>query len=131
MNVNIQWLGDQNFQATNSTHKPLNISTKKDDPDVITPPDLLLMSLGSCTGLFMMPAAKALNLIIEDFSIQLQGIKAKTPPKLFDVIEIHVKIKGDLSQSQGEIIVKNAHDKCFILKSLNPDIEIINIIEIL
>jgi putative redox protein len=131
MYVNIQWTGDQNFIATNNNNKEINIGTIKDDPNVITPPDLLLMSLGTCTGLFMMPAAKNLNIHIEDFNIQVKGIKAKEPPKLFDAIEIYVKIKGDLNKSQGEAIVKKAHDKCFILKSLNPNIEIISIIEMI
>ncbi len=42
-----------------------------------------------------------------------------------------MKLKGELTKEQGYKILERAHEKCFILKSLNPNIEIENIVEII
>jgi putative redox protein len=89
------------------------------------------MSLGSCTGLFLIPSSKELNVDLENFDINLEGVKAKEPPKLFDKIILNVKLKGNLTEEEGYKVLERAHDKCFILKSLNPNIEIENNIELI
>jgi len=124
MNVQVQWKGEQNFTGINKDDQKVLISPTESEKEMISPPDLLLMSLGSCTGLFVMPAAKSLNLALEDFHISVQGIKSDQPPKLFDQINIHVDFKGELSEQQAEEIIKKSHEKCFILHSLNPNITI-------
>jgi len=130
MNVNIKWIGKQNFQAETIDGQKIDISPNQKDSGMISPPDLLLMSLGSCTGLFILPAAKALNVTIDNFEISLKGVKSDTPPKLFDKIQITVKFKGLLNEEQAHRVLEKAHEKCFVLHSLNPNIEIENIVEI-
>ena len=130
MNVNIKWNGEQNFTGENKKGESVVIDPSPNKDGVISPPDMLLMSLGSCTGLFLIPSSKELNLNLEDFNINLEGIKAKNPPKLFDKIIISVELKGELSEEEGYKVLERAHEKCFILKSLNPNIEIENKIEV-
>jgi putative redox protein len=130
MNINIKWAGKQNFTGENVHGQIIPISPDKNEVEMISPPDLLLMSLGSCTGLFVIPSAKAMGIELENFEIHVTGVKAETPPKLFDEINIHVKFVGAMSKKEAAAILESAHDKCFILKSLNPNIKINNFIEI-
>lgn len=130
MNIQIKWTGKQNFKGIALDGQTVAISPNKDQEGTITPPDLLLMSLGSCTGLFLLPAAKAMKVDMEDFEITVKGVKAETPPKLFDKIKIHVAFKGNMSEDQAEEILKRSHEKCFVLTSLNPNIEIESTIEV-
>ncbi|MBF7097554.1 OsmC family protein [Alkalibacter mobilis] len=129
MNVEIKWIGKQNFIGNDSDGRSVMISPNKSE-EAITPPDLLLMSLGSCTGLFMLPAAKSMDVELEDFEVSLKGTKSETPPKLFDKIHIHVKLKGDMTELEANEILKKSHEKCFVLHSLNPNIQIENSITI-
>lgn len=130
MNINIKWTGKQNFTGENVNGQIVPISPDKNEVEMISPPDLLLMSLGSCTGLFLIPSAKAMGIELRDFEIRVTGVKAETPPKLFDEINIHAKFVGAMSMEEATAVLESAHDKCFILKSLNPNIKINNFIEI-
>lgn len=129
MNVNIKWTGKQGFIGKNINGQEVFINPSPKDSE-ISPPDLLLMSLGSCTGLFIVPAAKALKVEIEDFEISVKGVKSKNPPQLFEKIQIIAKLKGDLTMEEATTVLEKSHEKCFILYSLNPNIEIETLIEI-
>lgn len=124
MNVYVQWNGKQNFTGSNKDDQRVLISPTESEKEMISPPDLLLMSLGSCTGLFVMPAAKSLNVTLEDFHVSVQGVKSNQPPKLFHQINIHVDFKGELNEEQAAEIIEKSHEKCFILHSLNSNIAI-------
>jgi len=130
MNVTINWKEKQLFEGKTLDNQVISISPKSENGDAISPPDLLLMSLGSCTGLFILPSAKAMDVNVENFEVSLEGVKSTTPPKLFDKIIITVKFKGDLTKEEAQKVLEKAHEKCFILHSLNPNIEIENIIQI-
>ncbi|HKL41172.1 MAG TPA: OsmC family protein [Clostridia bacterium] len=126
MNININWLEDKNFKGTTKDGEGILISPTKNLNGYISPPDLLLMSLGSCTGLFIMPAAKELGVVLEDFDISVKGTKSENPPKLFEKITIAVTFIGDLSQDDAKEILEKSHQRCFILHSLDPSITIEN-----
>jgi putative redox protein len=130
MNIDIQWQAGQEFIGFDQKNNSIAISPQKGKEDYVSPPDLLLMSLGSCTGLFILPAAKALGVDLQTFDINVTGVKAETPPKLFDKIIVSIDLYGDLSEEAAEAVVEKAHEKCFILKSLNPNITIENKINI-
>lgn len=126
MNVDIKWLKDKNFKGTTKNGEAIRISPTKNLEGYISPPDLLLLSLGSCTGLFIMPAAKELGVELKDFDVSVKGTKSDHPPKLFEKITITVTFFGDLTNEKAEEILEKSHQRCFILHSLDPDITIEN-----
>jgi len=130
MNTTIKWLEDKNFKGTTKDEEKILISPTKNLDGYISPPDLLLMSLGSCTGLFIMPAAKELGISLNDFDISVKGTKSNNPPKLFEKITITVTFFGHLTQEEAEEILEKSHQRCFILHSLDPSITIENEISI-
>ncbi len=130
MQVKIDWMGKQSFIGYDQKALSLGISPNIEDKDKFSPPALLLMSLGSCTGLFIIPSAKSLGIKLEDFDIQLKGVKSNKPPKLFDKIIEEINLVGDFEGGLAHKIVNEAHKRCFILKSINPNITIENIIRV-
>jgi len=126
MNVDIKWLKEKNFKGTTKNGEETLISPNKNLDGYISPPDLLLMSLGSCTGLFIMPAAKELGIALKDFDVSVKGTKSNNPPKLFEKITIAVTFFGDLTKEKAEEILEKSHQRCFILHSLDPSITIEN-----
>ncbi|EEG76387.1 OsmC family protein [Dethiobacter alkaliphilus AHT 1] len=124
MKTKVKWMGEQSYVAVDNNGLEVKISPKPQQNDMLKPPDLLLMSLGSCTGLFFLPAAKELGLAIEHFEVVVTGEKANNPPKLFSSIHIHIDVWGQVTEDKVEKAIEKGHDKCFILHSLNPDIEI-------
>lgn len=127
----VKWLGDQSYLGRDENGIEIKINPKPKQDDMVKPPDLLLMSLGSCTGLFLTPAIKELGLDVNDFEIVLSGEKAANPPALFDAINIHLKVWGSVTEPQLEQVMIKSHQKCFILHSLHPDIEIRTTFEIM
>ncbi|MDW7650477.1 MAG: OsmC family protein [Bacillota bacterium] len=131
MKTTVKWLGEQSYLGTDENGIAIKINPKPQVTDMVKPPDMLLMSLGSCTGLFFTPAVKELGLDIQTFEVVLTGEKAANPPELFKAINIHLKVWGSVTESQMEQAIAKSHQKCFILHSLHPDIEINTTFEIL
>lgn len=104
MQVKISWEGGHNFVGYDKNTSSIGISPKT-EKNMITPPNLLLMSLGSCTGLFIIPTAKSFGVKLEDFEIDLKGIKANNPSKLFDKIIIGINLIGDFDATLARKII--------------------------
>lgn len=130
MQVKIDWMGEQSFIGYDQNALSLGISPNLEDKDKFSPPALLLMSLGSCTGLFIIPSAKSLGVKLKDFDIHLKGIKANKPPKLFYKIVEEINLVEDFEVTLAHKIINEAHKRCFILKSINPNIIVENIIRV-
>ena len=123
MKTIVKWSGGPSYVGMDVKENQVKISPKAAEEDAISPPDLLLMSLGSCKGIFFLPAVKELGLDVKDFEITLEGEKSKNPPKLFEKINIYFKVWGDVTKEDVKRAIKKSDEKCFIAYSLNPDIE--------
>jgi len=126
----VKWSGDKTYQATDKNGATVKIDPTSQVKGAISPPDLLLMSLGSCKGIFFLPAAKGLGLNIEHFEITLEGEKSKHPPQLFSKIKSKFIVWGNVTKEEVKKAIDKADQKCFIAYSLNPDIEMETTIEV-
>lgn len=131
MKTTVRWLGEQSYLGLDENGIEIKINPKPQKNDMVKPPDLLLMSLGSCTGLFLTPAIKELGLDVDNFEIILTGEKAANPPKLFNAIMIHIKVWGNVTEPELALAIEKSHDRCFILHSLHPNIEVRTTFEII
>lgn len=122
MNSTVIWRGEQVYKGIdkNGNQVVIDPTTKADGS--ISPPDLLLMSLGSCKGIFFNPAVKEMGLEVQDFEISLTGEKSKQPNKLFNKININFRVWGDVTEQDVQKAIEKADTKCFIAHSLDPEI---------
>ncbi len=117
METNVRYLGGYKFEAECRGHKIVSdqpLEAKGDDAGM-TPPELLLASLGTCAAFY---AAYYLNhnrLSTEGLSVKVTAEKAKNPARLDD-FAIHVDVPG-VDGSHREALQKTV-EKCLIHATL-------------
>jgi len=117
MEAIIQHLGDVQFEATVRGHKVIC-----DQPveaggydEGMTPPEFLLVSLGTCAGYYAAEYLKARKLSAEGLEIRVNADKAKQPARL-GRFQIDVKIPGlDAGHEAG---IMKAVKACLIHNTL-------------
>jgi uncharacterized OsmC-like protein len=62
--------------------------------DGVTPPDLLLASLGSCVGVYIRKYADGAKLQLGEFRVTVSGDMGKEPPFYFRDIKVSVELAG-------------------------------------
>jgi putative redox protein len=117
MEAIIQHLGDVQFEATVRGHKVIC-----DQPveaggydEGMTPPEFLLVSLGTCAGYYAAEYLKARKLPAEGLEIRVHADKAKQPARLAR-FQIDVRIPGlDAGHEAG---IMKAVKACLIHNTL-------------
>jgi len=99
MEVVVDHLGDVQFEATARGHKLICDQPVENGgyDEGMTPPELLLASLGTCAGYYAAEYLRSRNLPQEGLRIRVAAQKAKSPARLADF-----KIEIELSQSLDE-----------------------------
>jgi putative redox protein len=90
----------------------------------MTPPELLLASLGSCAAFYAVQYLKTRNLADSGVEVTVTAEKLKQPGRLGN-FRIHVVSPVELSEEQAEALVRSVHH-CTIHNTLlsAPNIEI-------
>lgn len=117
METNVRYLGGVKFEAECRGHKVISdqpLDARGGD-EGMTPPELLLSSLGTCAAFY---AAYYLNynrLPTEGLAVRVTSGKAKSPARLDDFV-IEVEVPGvDASHRDG---LMKAVEKCLIHATL-------------
>lgn len=121
MEVTVNHLGTLQFEIKARQHTI--ISDQPEDnggfDEGMTPPELLLASLGSCAAFYAAAYLKKFNLATEGTKVRVTAAKLRDPARLGDfVIEVDVPIELTEEQKQG--IERSVHH-CLIHNTLlNP-----------
>ncbi len=101
MKVSVEHLGGVQFEITAWQHKIACDQPPENGgfDEGMTPPELLLASLGSCVGFYAAQYLKKYQLAIERTKVLVTAEKAKNPPRLDD-FQIEVEIPAALSDQQ-------------------------------
>jgi putative redox protein len=121
LEVQVTHLGDVQFEVKARQH-----TLYCDQPasnggfdEGMTPPELLLASVGACAGHYAVEYLKAHNLLAEGLRIRATAEKAKNPARLSE-IGIEVTYPFDLAAKDREGVLNAVH-KCLIHNTLvNP-----------
>jgi uncharacterized OsmC-like protein len=90
----------------------------------MTPPELLLASLGSCAGFYAVDYLKRQKLVVEGTKVKVTADKAKNPARL-DNFKIEVEVPIGLSEEQVKGM-EEAVNRCLVHNTLThpPKIEL-------
>jgi putative redox protein len=121
MEVIVEHLGSVQFEIKARQH-----SIVSDQPAEIggfdegmTPPELMLASLGSCAGLYAAQYLKKHKLAPEGTRVRVTADKAQNPARLAN-FRIEVDVPAELSKEQQEGVERSVHH-CLIHNTLlNP-----------
>ena len=118
MEVFVEHLGAVQFEIKARQH-----SIACDQPEEnggfdegMTPPELLLASLGSCAGFYAAQYLRKFNLATEGTRVRVSADKAKNPPRM-DNFWIEVNVPLELSDEHRKGVTEAVHN-CLIHNTL-------------
>jgi uncharacterized OsmC-like protein len=126
LEVTVEHLGAVQFEVKTRGH-----SVVSDQPvenggfdEGMTPPELMLASLGSCAGFYAADYLKRQNLAVEGTRVRVTADKAKNPARL-DNFRIEVDVPAGLSEEHLRGVEEAVH-RCLIHNTLThpPKIEL-------
>jgi putative redox protein len=120
MEIKVRHLGDMQFEAEARGHRvvcdqPLDLGGYDEGP---TPPEFLLISLGTCAGFYVVQYLNAHSLDCSELEIKVAADKAKQPPRLGS---FRIEVSAPSLDPEHEAGVLRAVHKCLIHNTLlNP-----------
>jgi putative redox protein len=129
LNVSIDWLGKRKFEAVGNSGHKVTMDAKAEvggEDSGPRPMELLLMGLGGCSGIDVAMILEKGRLTLEEFRMELSGIRADEMPQRFTDIHIHYILKGpDLTREKVERAILLSNEKyCSAAASLNANLTV-------
>ena len=126
MEVTVRHLGSVQFEITARQHTIVSDQPPDNGgfDEGMTPPELLLASLGSCVGFYAAQYLRKFKLATEGSRVRVRAAKLKDPARLGD-FEIELDVPVELSEQHKEGI-ERAVKHCLIHNTLlsPPKIEL-------
>ncbi len=116
MEINlIRKSGKFNFEATNETGFKVELDAKPaigGEGKGFRPMEMMLVGLGGCSGIDMVNMLTKQKEPLDDVKIQIKATrKDEEVPPIFDVIDIHFELSGELNVAKVERALKMTFDK--------------------
>jgi uncharacterized OsmC-like protein len=118
LEVNVQHLGGVQFEVKAGRNTVVSDQPESDGgfDEGMTPPELLLASLGSCAGFYAVDYLKRQKLPMEGVRVRVTAEKAKNPPRI-DNFRIEVDVPAGLSEEHKQGVEGAVH-RCLIHNTL-------------
>lgn len=118
MEVNVEHLGAVQFEIRARQHVIVSDQPLDDGgfDEGMTPPELLLASLGSCAGYYVAQYLKTRNLAPSGTRVRVSAAKAKNPARMDD-FQIEVNVPAQCTEQDRAGIERAVH-KCLIHNTL-------------
>lgn len=86
----------------------------------VRPMQMLVMGLGGCSAIDIVMILKKQKQIIDSFEISIDGERQPgKEPSLWEIVEVHFKLKGTIEKEKAERAVQLSMDKyCSVSKTL-------------
>jgi putative redox protein len=89
------------------------------------PMELLLISLGGCTGMDVLSILEKMKQPVEDFRIELEAEHAPEHPKVYTGIEMVYIVKGNVEPAKLERAIELSQERyCPVTAMLRPTVDI-------
>lgn len=118
LEVSVEHVGGVQFEVTARGHKLLcdqPVESKGFD-EGMTPPELMLASLGTCAGYYAADYLRSRNILAESTRVRVTADKVRGPARL-DTFVIEVDVDADLSPADREGVERAVH-RCLIHNTL-------------
>ena len=111
--VTVRHLEKLKFEGINSEGKKVLIDGKPPfgEGEYPSPMELLLIALGGCTAMDVISILTKKRLNVEDFQVEVEGIRRDTHPKIYTHIKVHYRFKGKLPRKVVEQAIKLSMEK--------------------
>ncbi|MEI6832216.1 MAG: OsmC family protein [Candidatus Omnitrophota bacterium] len=120
--VDIANTGDYSFKVKSKDYEFL-VDTKGKG---ITPPDVLLASLGTCVGVYVRKYVEGAKLALSEFNVSVDADFSKETPVCFREINVNVDLKGTQLDDRRMKAMHEFVKNCPVHNTIknNPEVEI-------
>lgn len=129
----IQLTGDDLFVGYAPSGNAMTIDTNHLRHSAVSPMELLLLALGSCTGVDVISILRKKRQNVMDYRIEVRGQRREEHPRSYKRMEVHHIITGrNISvQSVAHAVELSDQTYCSVAATFRPTAEIISSFEII
>lgn len=129
----VQLTGSDLFIGYSPSGHPVTIDTDHLRNSAPSPMELLLLALGSCTGVDVVSILKKKRQNVTDYRVEVRGYRRAEHPRSYDRMEVHHIVTGrNISeQSVGQAIELSEQKYCSVAATLRPTAEIVSSFEVI
>ena len=129
----VQFAGNELFVGFSPSGHAVTIETDHDRNSAPSPMELLLLALGSCTGVDVISILRKKRQRVTDYRIEVRGERRDGYPRSYKRMEVHHIVTGrNISdQSVAQAIELSEQKYCSVAGTLRPTVEIVSSFEII
>ena len=129
----VQLVAEDLFEATSASGHALLIDTDRSRNSAPSPMELLLLALGSCTGVDVVSILRKKREDVTDYRVELRGERRAEHPRSYSRILVHHIITGRnvSEQSIAQAIELSDKKYCSVAATLRPTAEIVSSFEVI
>jgi putative redox protein len=129
----VQLVGADLFDACTPSGHVVRIDTDRDRNSAPSPMELLLIALGSCTGVDVVSILKKKREDLTDYRVEVRGQRRAEHPRSYQRMEVHHIVTGrNISErSVAQAIDLSEQKYCSVAATLRPTAEIVSTYEII
>jgi putative redox protein len=129
----IQFTGQDLFVGYTPSDNKVTIDTDHIRHSAPSPMELLLLALGSCTGVDIISILRKKRQNVSDYKIEVRGQRRDEHPRSYERIEVHHIVTGrSISKRSLEQAIKLSEEKyCSVAATFRPTAEIVSSFEII
>jgi putative redox protein len=129
----VQLIGDDLFNGRTPSGHDVKIDTDRERNSAPSPMELLLLALGSCTGVDVVSILRKKRAHLTDYRVEVQGERRDEHPRSYKRMELHHIVTGrNISErSVSQAIELSEQKYCSVAATLRPTAEIVSTFEII
>lgn len=129
----IKFCGDNLFIAITPSGHAQVLDTNSERGSAASPVELLLIALGSCTGIDVISILKKKRQHVTDYRIEVSGQRRTQHPRAYTEMQVRHVLRGrNLSEKAVAQAVELSEAKyCSVAATLRPTVEIVSSFEII
>jgi putative redox protein len=129
----IRFSGDDLFIAIAPSGHAQVVDADSERRSAASPMELLLIALGSCTGVDVISILQKKRLQVTDYRIEVSGQRRTEHPRAYTAMQVHHILRGrNISEKAVAQAVELSEAKyCSVAATLRPTVEIVSTFEII
>jgi len=129
----VRLVGADLYDGGTPSGHTVSIDTNRERNSAPSPMELLLIALGSCTGVDVVSILKKKREDLTEYRVEVSGQRRTEHPRSYERMEVHHVVTGrNLSErSVAQAIELSEQKYCSVAATLRPTVEIVSTFEII
>ena len=129
----VQLISDDLFNGRTPSGHDLKIDTDRERNSAPSPMELLLLALGSCTGVDVVSILRKKREVVTDYRVEVRGQRRDEHPRSYNRMEVlHIVTGSNISErSVAQAIELSEQKYCSVAATLRPTVEIVSTFKII